>query len=237
MVIVRSTIFNIFFFSWLLFILFVLWVFLPFSRRLMQKAVRFWAVGALWGLRKIVGLFWVIEGHENIPTGPAVFASKHQSAWETFAYLTIFDDPQYALKKELMEIPFWGWYARKCGMIEVNRKGGAGALKSLVENSKGRLLRGGQVIIFPEGTRVAPGEKRPYFSGVAALYLNLPVGVPLIPIALNSGQFWGRRSFEKKPGTIRVSFLPAIPTGLSRREMMLELENRIEAESDRLSLV
>ena len=200
----------------------------------MQRAIHVWASGNLLGLKLIVGLDWVIDGKEYISDGSAVFAVKHQSAWETFVFLTIFDDPQYVLKRELMAIPFWGWYAKKCEMISVDRKAGAKALRWMISECDDRLRKKRQIIVFPEGTRVSPGDKGSYQPGIAALYSKLPLNTPLVPVALNSGLYWGRRSYIKKPGIIRISFLKPINPGLKRKAFLSELESRIEAETDKL---
>ena len=144
----------------------------------------------------------------------------------------IFNNPAYVLKRELLDIPVWGAYARKCEAIAVDRDGGATALKALIRDTRDRLASGRAVIIFPEGTRVPPGQRRPYHPGVAALYSQCDV--PVIPVALNSGLFWGRRSYRKSPGRILVEFLPPVPDGLKRPEFMKALEDAIEPTAERL---
>jgi 1-acyl-sn-glycerol-3-phosphate acyltransferase len=183
-------------------------------------------------LRYIVGLDLQARGLEHRPPGAAVIACKHQSAWDTFVFYLLLDDPNYVMKTELMRIPFWGWYARKCGAIAVDRSGGAGALKRLVREAEDRLAKGRQVIMFPEGTRTAPGARRPYQPGIAAIYKATEA--PVVPVAVNSGLFWGRRSFRKLPGVVTLEFLPAMPKGLARDAFMSELANRIETASDAL---
>lgn len=206
--------------------------FLPLPRRWMQNAVSFWTLGMRWGLKLVVGLDYEIRGREHLPKGAAVFACKHQSAWDTFAFYLFVDDPNYILKEELMRVPIWGWCARKCGAISVDRFGGAGALKQMVRDTQDRMTRGRQVIIFPEGTRTPPGTRRPYQPGIAAIYAG--IDQPVVPVAVNSGQFWGRHGFEKLPGVITVEFLPPMPPGLNRRQFMDELENRIETATENL---
>lgn len=229
---VRSIAFNLFFFFFHLALVLVMTVLLPFPRRLEQRVVRAWTHCLGWGLKAIVGLNIESRGRENLPAGGALLVSKHQSAWDTFVFYTLVDDPNYILKKELMNIPFWGWCARKCGAIGVDRDGGGAALKKMVRDTEDRLRQGRQVIIFPEGTRASPGNRQPYQPGVAAIYAFTKS--PVIPVALNSGLFWGRRSFLKWPGTVTIEFLPAIPPGLKRREFLAELERRIETASDAL---
>jgi 1-acyl-sn-glycerol-3-phosphate acyltransferase len=137
------------------------------------------------------------------------------------------------LKRELLHIPMFGWYMRKVGMIAVDRSRGASALKQMVREAQATFAAGRSIAIFPEGTRTAPGEHKPYQPGVAALYTQL--GVPVVPIALNSGLFWGRKAFLKKPGTITLQILPAIPPGLDRKTFMKRLESSIEDASKALA--
>ncbi|MFQ5765066.1 MAG: lysophospholipid acyltransferase family protein [Rhodospirillales bacterium] len=229
---VRSFLFNGFFFVFHLALVVGMLVLLPLPRRWMQATVKLWTSRLRVGLQFILGLGFEVRGRENLPTGPCVFASKHQSAWDTFVFYLLVDDPNYVIKKELARFPVWGWHALKCGAIAVDRSGGAQALKRMVRDVEDRVARGRQVIIFPEGTRVAPGARRPYNPGIAAIYAHTKA--PVIPVALNSGLFWGKRSFHKKPGVITVQFLPAMPEGLDRRRFMEELENRIETTTDAL---
>jgi 1-acyl-sn-glycerol-3-phosphate acyltransferase len=233
MIFFRSVLFNIFMFLYHLALVAGLLVLLPFPRPWAQTAVRLWAMGLRFSMNLIVGLDLEVRGLENLPPGGAIIASKHQSAWDTFMFYLLLDDPNYIMKKELMDIPVWGWCAKKCGAISVDRSGGAGALKQLIRDTEDRLNRGRQVILFPEGTRTEPGARQPYNPGVAAIYAH-GLG-PVVPVALNSGLFWGRRSFMKRPGVITVEFLAPIPEGLERRRFMEELENRIEGASDNLA--
>jgi 1-acyl-sn-glycerol-3-phosphate acyltransferase len=139
----------------------------------------------------------------------------------------VLGDPAVVLKRELLLLPFYGWYAARAGSIAIDRKGGAGALRHMVKAAQRAAALGRPVVIFPQGTRVAPGRPLPYQPGVAALYQAL--GVPLVPAAVNSGLYWGRRSFWKRPGRITLEFLDPIMPGLSRRDLMARLEDRIEA--------
>lgn len=198
----------------------------------MMRLGTFWSAGTLWLLRCCVGLDYEVRGREHLPPGPALIAMKHQSAWDTFAAPVIFRNPAMVMKRELGWIPFYGWYALKAGMIPVDRSAGASALKKMVAAAERSLAQGRPIVIFPEGTRTAVGERRAYQPGVAALYRQL--GVPLVPVAVNSGLFWTRRSVLRRPGHIVVDILPAIPPGRDRRLVMAELENRIEAATARL---
>ena len=228
----RSIAFNLFFLVFHFGLVVVMTMLLAFPRRLEQRVVRIWTHGLGLGLKAIVGLDIEIRGRENLGSGAAVYVSKHQSAWDTFVFYTLVDDPNYILKKELVDIPFWGWCATKCGAIGVDRDGGVGALKKMVRDTEDRLSKGRQVIIFPEGTRAEPGSQHPYHPGIAAIYAHTKA--PVIPVALNSGLFWGRRSFIKYPGVVTIEILPAMPPGLKRRAFMADLERRIEGASDAL---
>jgi 1-acyl-sn-glycerol-3-phosphate acyltransferase len=193
---------------------------------------RVWARCVLALLKAIVGLDGEIRGLEHLPTGPCIIAMKHQSAWDTLILPLILDDFAVVVKRELLFVPFYGWYAARAGSIAIDRRGGAAALRGMVAATRRAAAAGRQVVIFPQGTRTAPGQRLPYQSGIAALYLALDL--PVVPVAVNSGLFWGRRSFVKHPGRIALAFLEPIPPGLPRRQMMSELEARIEAATSAL---
>jgi len=205
-------------------------------RRAVVGWARFWIVFVLWWLRVTCRLDHRLVGLENLPAGPVVIACKHQSAWETIAFTLLFDDIAIVLKRELLFIPIVGWAMARAGNIAVARSEGASALRGLVRGAKTALAEGRSIVIFPEGTRVAPratpGEEKPYQVGTAALYRQL--GVPVVPVALNSGLFWGRRAFVKRPGTITMEVLPPIPPGLGREAFMTVLRERIETATARL---
>jgi 1-acyl-sn-glycerol-3-phosphate acyltransferase len=195
-------------------------------RRRVMRFGRFWARCVLALLKVIVGLDGEVRGLEHLPGGPSIIAMKHQSAWDTLILPVVLGDPAVVLKRELLVIPFYGWYAARAGSIAIDRGGGAGALRHMVAGARRAASAGRPVVIFPEGTRTAPGGRLPYQPGVAALYQALRL--PVVPAAVNSGLYWGRRSFVKRPGRIVLAFLEPIPAGLPRREMMAELEARIE---------
>ena len=186
----------------------------------------------LWLLRCICGTQLEVRGRENLPSGACLVISKHQSTWDTFALLTLFDDPAIVLKDELKYIPLYGWFCLKFEHILVKRDRAAVALKQMVSDAKDRVAKGRQVLIFPEGTRQAPGSAPDYKPGYIALYNALDV--PCIPVALNSGLYWPRRSFLRYPGTIVVDIRPAIPPGEQRAHVRKRIEAEIEAASDRL---
>ena len=161
-----------------------------------------------------------------MPQGPAIVASKHQSEWEANVYNEILHDPSYIIKRELAFIPLYGIYAIKMGMIFIDRAGHAKTLKQMIKQSRHRLARGQPLVIFPEGTRVDAGKRRPYLIGVAALYAQLDQ--PVIPVVHCSGLHWPKKTYRKFPGTIVLQFLPPIPPGLKRREFMERLETTME---------
>ena len=169
---------------------------------------------------------------ENLPPGPCIIASKHQSTWETMSYTVLFDDVAIVLKRGLLFIPIVGWAMARAGNIAVARGDGAIALRGLVRQARARAKAGRSILIFPEGTRVAVGAERAYHVGTAALYRQL--GLPVVPVALNSGVFWGRRKWLKRPGVITVEILPAIEPGLGREVFMTTLRERIERATARL---
>jgi 1-acyl-sn-glycerol-3-phosphate acyltransferase len=201
---------------------------------------RSWAMAALalhariccWLLKVIVGTRLEVRGREHLPAGAALIASKHQSAWDTFGLVPIFHDPALIMKSELRLIPFYGWFSMKFGMIFVRREKRGVALRRLIADAKNRAAAGRHVLIFPEGTRRSPGEPPDYKPGVTALYDAL--GIACVPVALNSGLFWPRRSFARKPGTIVVEILEPIPHGLPRRDFLPLLQSRIETATARL---
>jgi len=182
--------------------------------------------------RMVAGIDYEIRGAEKIPRGPVIVAAKHQSAWETFALLSLFDNPTFIIKRELQWIPIFGWFTIKGRMVPVQRGAGSQALNNMIERARIELSRNRQLVIFPEGTRRAPGAEPRYKYGVAQLYAA--EGVPCIPIALNSGLFWPRRSLRRNPGTILVEVLDPILPGLDKDVFLERLKNEIETATARL---
>jgi 1-acyl-sn-glycerol-3-phosphate acyltransferase len=195
-------------------------------RHAVMRFGTWWAGAVLLLLRRLTGISGEVRGSEHVPAGPCLIAMKHQSMWDTLMLPVVLADPAVVIKRELLFVPFYGWYAARAGSIFIDRKGGGGALRRMVAAAKAAAAAGRPIVIFPQGTRAAPGAQLAYQPGVAALYQAL--GLPLVPAAVNSGLLWGRRSFLKRPGRITMQFLPAIPPGLPRRDMMTELEARIE---------
>lgn len=232
MIVLRSIIFNIVFYVNLaLFLVLGSWLFLC-PRIYAIRALKAWARSSLWLLQLICKIKIEVRGRENILTGPILVAGKHQSLWETFAVLPLFNDPCMVLKRELTFIPLFGWFCLKFKMIAVERSAGSAALRKLVARGKEETARGRAIIILPEGTRRGVDDPPDYKPGAAALYNAL--NVPCVPFGLNSGLFWPRRKFFRNPGTIVVEFLPAIPAGLPRKEFQKRLEFAIETSSTRL---
>lgn len=229
MILLRSLAFNIAFYGWSTLIQIVCLPLLLMHRRHVVAAGRVWTGVSLWLLDVLCGVRHEVRGLENLPGEPCILACKHQSAWDTLIFSQVVGDVGYVVKRELVLIPGFGAFLTKAGVIAVDRKGGAKALVRMIEGVRDCLAAGRSVVIYPEGTRTAPGETRPYHPGVAALYSK--VEAPVVPVALNSGWFWGRQSFLKRPGTIVLEFLPPVEAGLSRRVFLTTLEQQIEAAS------
>jgi 1-acyl-sn-glycerol-3-phosphate acyltransferase len=230
--IIRSVIFNVLFYLNLLVLLSVALPTLLMPRWAIIAVGRFWARTNLWLLRVICGIDAEFRGLEKIPQGPLIVVCKHQSLWETFALLPLLSDPAFIMKRELMWLPFFGWYARKAAMIAVDRSKGSQALLHMNARVVRELARNRQIVIFPEGTRRPPGAEPKYKYGIVHLYLE--TGAPCLPIALNSGLFWPRRSLLRYPGTVRVEVLDLIPQGLSKVAFFDVLQREIEAATARL---
>ncbi len=197
----------------------------------------FWSKSALWLQHHVLRLRYNVVNVENIVVntsigGGVIYAVKHQSAWETLALWHILHQPIFVLKKELLDIPIFGWYLRQADNIVIDRKAGSKAIAQIVEQSKEYLAQGRNIVIFPEGTRTAIGANTRYKSGVGALYEQL--SPQIIPVALNSGRFWRRNAFVRKSGVVQIEFLPPMPTNLKRDEFMQQLQHNIELATDAL---
>ncbi len=230
-ILVRSVAFNVLFYlNTLIYLIIALpTFFLPY------RAVI--AVAKAWGhtnlvLLRVAGIDYEIRGREKIPKGAVIVAPKHQSAWETFALLPLFDDPVFIVKRELQWIPIFGWLMIKGRMVPVDRSAGSQAIPAMTARARIELAAGRQLIIFPEGTRRPAGAEPRYKYGVALLYDA--TGVPCVPIALNSGLFWPRRSIRRLPGTVLVEVLDPIAPGLDKEVFFKRLQDEIEAATARL---
>jgi 1-acyl-sn-glycerol-3-phosphate acyltransferase len=232
LVTVRSVLFNVLFYLNLFVHFIAALPTLVLPRRAIIEVAKFWARTNIWLLRLVCGIKVEVRGLAKIPPGPLLVASKHQSLWETFALLPLLRDPAYIMKRELMWIPFFGWFTIKGRMIPVDRGAGAHATQQMLQHARRALDEGRQIIIFPEGTRRAAGAEPAYKFGIARLYAALDV--PCVPIALNSGLFWPRRKFLRYPGTIVVEILDPIPPGLEAKEFFQRLQDDIEGATARL---
>jgi 1-acyl-sn-glycerol-3-phosphate acyltransferase len=197
-----------------------------------MKIARIWARNSIWLMRVVCNIKVEYRGLEKIPQGPLIVASKHQSMWETFALLQFFDQPLFIVKRELKRIPLFGWYLMKANMIGIDRSAGGRSLLQMARRAGAEVRRGRQLIIFPEGTRTAVDAAPNYKTGIAQIYVDC--GVACLPVALNSGLFWPRRTFMRYPGTLVVEFLDSLPPGLSRREFIARVSTVVEEASQRL---
>jgi len=204
--------------------------FAMFRREMALKACHTYCHYVRWTAGWMVGLHVDIRG--DIPQGAVLVAAKHQSFFDIILIFGALPNPRFVMKKQLMRTPFLGWYAKWLGCVPVDRgKGGAAIRDMLARVEKGREIAG-QIIIYPQGTRVAPGDVRPYKVGSAVLYGQL--GEPCVPVATNVGLFWPKRSMLRKPGLAVVEFLPPIPAGEDQRQFLLKLENLVETRSNAL---
>lgn len=202
------------------------------ARKAVIRVAQFWGRTVLWLLRVVGGTRVEFRGLENIPPGPLLVAAKHQSALETLALTTPFDDFAYVLKRELMWAPVVGWYFARGGMVPIDRSKGTRAMAAMNKAAAQAIRDGRQLIIFPEGTRRPAGAPPAYKQGASHLYTAL--NVPCLPVALNTGLYWRRRGFRRMPGTTVIEFLPVIPPGLSRAAFLTEMQNRIETATEAL---
>ena len=232
---IKSMMFNIFLALWTIIISLSI---VPFYFTKNLKIISI--LGSIWAKITIKALYFIcdikynITGTENIPnTNLFIIASKHQSAWETIFFLQYFKLPVYILKKELTKIPFYGWFLTSMGMIAIDRKGGIKSLKKVLLGVENALSKNRPVVIFPEGTRVKPMTSVKYQSGIAAIYNKFRT-IPIIPIAVNSGLYWPKNSWNKFPGTIKVQILKPINPSLKKEEFLTNLKNDIEQASNKL---
>jgi 1-acyl-sn-glycerol-3-phosphate acyltransferase len=207
---------------------------LVLPRAALMAYVRGWGRYYIWLCRVVGGIGVEFRHLDRIPKGPLLIAAKHQSIWETFALLSQFEDPCFILKQELAWIPLFGWYALKAHMLPVDRRGGTAVLSKLNRRAREEVRSGAgrQILFFPEGTRRPAGAPPKYRHGISHVYETL--GVTCLPVALNSGLFWPRRSLNLRQGTVLVEFLEPIPPGLSRDTFLATVQERVETASDRL---
>jgi 1-acyl-sn-glycerol-3-phosphate acyltransferase len=180
----------------------------PLPRLARYRIISGWSRLVIHLARTLIGIRWRVEGAEHLPGRPSIILSQHQSAWETMAFQVIFPPQVHVLKRELLWIPFFGWGLALMSPIAIDRRRGVAALRSIARRGRERLAQGFCVVVFPEGTRVAPGERRPYQLGGA--WLAADSGAPVVPVAHNAGLFWPRNAFLKRAGTITVRIGPVI---------------------------
>lgn len=233
MLTLRSWLFTFLFYLWTIICLLTIWPIMLYSQLAGRACVNGWAKGILWMLRVLVGITYEVRGLENVPRRPCLIACKHQSAWEIFALLLILPNATFVMKRELVGIPLFGWYALRLGMIPVDRDKGPAALRAITPAVERALASNQHIIVFPEGTRRAIGADPDYKSGIAHFYNRF--AIPCVPAALNSGHHWLNGVTIKRPGNIVVSFLPAIEAGGRPKAFMKEMQDSVESETEKLA--
>ena len=198
----------------------------------LKKPIRLWIIGIFILLKFICNITHEIKGRENIPSYAVLIASKHQSAFETFALFFYLPNAVFIHKKQLFLIPIFGLYLKKINMISIDRKGGATAMRQMLKKTKEKVSRGVSIIIFPEGTRKKPGEKPDYKSGFIGLYKE--INTEILPVALNSGKFWPKHTFKKNAGHITIQILPRIKANVDRKIILKKLETQIEEATNKI---
>ena len=226
MILLRSVVYNIWFYVVSVVLVLACGPFLPFPRRYSGPVVwvigRFWARLLVGGARVICGIRVAVTGRENLPVGPVLIASNHQSAFDTIIWLLLIDRAVYVVKKELGHIPLYGGITRRLGMIIVDRDAGAAAIRHLLAGAAQAVAENRSIVIFPEGTRSHPDEVGVLHPGVAAMAAHS--GLAVVPVVTDSGRHWGRRTFLRYPGTIHIAIRPALPAGMKRRDLLAALE-------------
>jgi len=197
------------------------------SQKWSMAVAKMWVRGIMFLARTIAGIDCEVTGKSHLPDGASIVAAQHQSSFETYRLYLELDRPTFVLKRELLSIPIVGWFMKRVGMIGIDRSAGASSMRKMIRDSQAALDAGRQIIVFPEGTRAAPGEVIPYRPGIAALYAHC--SEPVLPVALNSGYFWGRSRVLKIPGVIQVQFLPPLAEGMNKQEMLADLRARIDS--------
>lgn len=231
-VFIRSLMFTAAFYLWSTVVAIVMTPLLLAPPGWMAPPVRLWAQVTMILVRIICGVRVEFRGLDHLPTGASLIGAKHQCMFDTIAPVTMLSNPAYVMRDSLLKIPFYGWYAVKAGMIPIDREGRAGALRAMLTLAKSRAREDRQIVIFPEGTRTAPGTTGEYKPGVAALYRAL--GLPCTPMATNSGVHWPAHGFLRRPGLVVYEFLEPLAPGLERTAFMSQLEDRLETASKAL---
>lgn len=229
----RSILFYILLSFWTVFLGIICLPFLILPSIYLRQPVRFWIIGIFALLKYVCQITHEIQGKENIPSRSVLVASKHQSAFETFALFYYLPQAIFIHKKQLFLIPIFGQYLKKVNMISINRKGGPSAMRLILKQTKMKAAIGFSIIIFPEGTRKKPGDIPDYKSGFVGIYKEM--NTEILPVAVNSGKFWPKHTFIKKPGHIIIKFLEIIPANLERSTILKKVENIIEDESNKIN--
>ena len=208
----------------------------PFPPLTRYRVISGWARLLVAAAETICGIRYRVIGVENVPRQPCIILSKHQSAWETLAFQVIFPPQAWVVKRELLWVPFFGWGLAMLSPIAIDRGAGPRALRQLLEQGRERLARGFCIVIFPEGTRIAPGARGEYQPGGA--WLAVQTGTPVVPVAHNAGETWRRKAFLKRPGLVTVSIGTALdPRNMTAQELNRKVEDWIEAEMRRIQSV
>ena len=229
---IRSIVFYVLLGLWTILMGIICTPYLFFKFEDMRKPVNFWILGIFKLLKIICKITYEIKGNENIPDYPCLIASKHQSAFETFALYYHLNNSIFIHKKQLFKIPIFGQYLKKSNMISIERSEGTSAMRKILRETKERISSGNSIIIFPEGTRKKPNEIANYKSGIVGIYEETKSNI--LPVAVNSGKFWPKDTFIKKPGHIIISFLKVIPYGLKRSDLLKKIEEVIEQETKKI---
>jgi 1-acyl-sn-glycerol-3-phosphate acyltransferase len=232
LIFLRSLVFNVLFYLNLTILLIAAIPTMLMPHRAILTMAKTWGRTSLWLLRVVCGIRVEWRGLEKLPQGGFIVAAKHQSTWETFALVPLFDEPTFIVKRELMWVPLFGWFMVKGGMIPIDRGARATTIPAMIARAREAMRHGRQITIFPEGTRRGAGAEPAYKFGVARIYSG--VEAPCVPIALNSGLFWPRRQFLRYPGTVIVEILDPIPPGLDEMTFFKRLQNDIETATARL---
>ena len=232
MILARSLLFAFLFYAWSLTLCVLFLPALALPRGIVAWAFKLWARGVIVLLGFCCGIRVEVRGREHVPTGRALVAAKHQCMFDVFAQFVVLPDSCFVMRKELMLIPFFGWYAWKQRMVVIDRDGGSAALRQMVRDGQDRLAEERQLLIFPEGHRGEPGVAGDYQPGVAGLYRDL--GLPAHLVATNSGVHWPAHGILRRPGTIVFQYLEPLPAGMKRADFMRQMQERIEAASTAL---
>jgi 1-acyl-sn-glycerol-3-phosphate acyltransferase len=219
----RSALFALFFYSWTVIAVLLSFPISLFGTKTVRGWAHVWLRGHRWFAAYLLGIRSRVEG--RAAEGAVIVAAKHQSMFETFELVLMLEEPAIVLKRELADIPLWGWVVRRYGVIPVDRSGGGAALRRMMRAAEAAIAEGRPILIFPEGTRVAPGERPPLQPGFAGLYRALKL--PVVPVALDSGRLWPRHRFVKRPGIVTMRFGAPIPPGLPRGEIEASVHSAI----------